>query len=88
MEIDLRKALIFACVIIIVALIFIKLSGIELFESKREKAEAIGGWYDQKGQAASYEKFRKDLPNVDIVDYERTKNLADKSPTSIEQVIV
>ncbi len=84
----LRNILLAACIFIILALIYMKIANQEMFESRREKAEAISNWFNKNGGKESYVKFRKDLPDVDVVDYEKIKALPSKAPEHIEPQLV
>lgn len=57
----------------------------ENYVSKREKAEAIHGWWD-KNSSPSYEKYKSDVKGSDVVEYTAVKKLKKSGEVSVDSV--
>jgi hypothetical protein len=72
----------------IVLILLWKNGGLENYVNKKEKADTILSWFKDGGD--SYAKYKKEVPDSDVVEYNETRELNDKgrlNKTSIMNVI-
>lgn len=69
---DLKFALILAAIIVVILYFWYK-NYYEGFDTKQQKANALIAWWQTK--RPTYEKYKRDLPNSDIVEYNLGKAL-------------
>jgi hypothetical protein len=58
----------------------------EKFATKQEKAETIYGWFT-KNDTPTYTKYKADLPDANIVEYEDSLKLKQKGALSLDNVL-
>lgn len=72
--------------VIIVALYIYRTYYSEGFESKREKAQAIHKWF-KDNKSPTYTRYKTEVPNSNIVDYEAVRLLPELTVNAIEAVL-
>lgn len=56
------------------------------FATKQEKAETIYGWF-ANNEKPTYTKYKADLPDANIVEYEDTLKLKQKNKLNLENIL-
>lgn len=58
----------------------------EGYESKKQKAETIYNWWES-AQAPSYNRYKSDVDNSDIVEYYGSKKLKKSGELSVDNIM-